>query len=102
MAKTNPVLKISSGYHPSSSVLVQTSPRIRSHSAAGGRMGGEVWLEQITYYVQFDSARNACAHQWNSTTDVTERKRFDEKLSLAGKTAEMADRAKWSFCRRKP
>jgi CheY-like chemotaxis protein len=30
-------------------------------------------------------------------TDVTERKRFDEELSLAWKSAEMADRAKSSF-----
>jgi CheY-like chemotaxis protein len=31
------------------------------------------------------------------TTDVTERKRFDEELSLAWETAEKADRAKSSF-----
>src|SRR6266446_769445 len=31
------------------------------------------------------------------TTDVTERKRFEDELSLAWKTAELADRAKSSF-----
>jgi PAS domain S-box-containing protein len=57
--------------------------------------GGEVWLEQIAV-VQFDSAgRLVRIH--GLATDVTERKRFDEKLSLAWKTAEMADRAKSRF-----
>ena len=57
--------------------------------------GGEVWLEQIAI-VQFDSAGKPTRIN-GLTTDVTERKRFDEKLSLAWKTAEMADRAKSSF-----
>jgi len=57
--------------------------------------GGEVWLEQIAS-VQFDSAGKAIRIN-GLTTDVTERKRFDEELSLAWQTAERADRAKSSF-----
>ncbi len=57
--------------------------------------GGEVWLEQIAI-VQFDFAGKPTRIN-GLTTDVTERKRFDEELSLAWKTAEMADRAKSSF-----
>ncbi|HEX3117199.1 MAG TPA: ATP-binding protein [Bradyrhizobium sp.] len=57
--------------------------------------GGEVWLEQIAI-VQFDSAGKP-ARINGLTTDVTKRKRFDEELSRAWKTAEMADRAKSSF-----
>jgi PAS domain S-box-containing protein len=57
--------------------------------------GGEVWLEQIAI-VQFDSAGRP-ARINGLTTDVTQRKRFDEELSRAWKTAEMADRAKSSF-----
>ena len=57
--------------------------------------GGEVWLEQIAI-VQFDSAGKPTRIN-GLIMDVTERKRFDEELSLARKTAEMADRAKSSF-----
>src|SRR5712672_2608805 len=57
--------------------------------------GGEVWLEQIAI-VQFDSAGKPTRIS-GLTTDVTERKRFDDELLLARKTAEMADRAKSSF-----
>ena len=57
--------------------------------------GGEVWLEQIAI-VQFDSAGTPTRIN-GLTTDVTERKRFEEELSLAWKSAEMADRAKSSF-----
>ena len=57
--------------------------------------GGEVWLEKIAI-VQFDSAGKP-ARVNGLMTDVTERKRFDEELSLAWKTAETADRAKSSF-----
>jgi PAS domain S-box-containing protein len=57
--------------------------------------GGEVWLEKIAI-VQFDSAGKP-ARVNGLMTDVTERKRLDEELSLAWKTAEMADRAKSSF-----
>ena len=55
----------------------------------------EVWLEKIAI-VQFDSAGKP-ARVNGLMTDVTERKRLDEELSLAWKTAEMADRAKSSF-----
>jgi PAS domain S-box-containing protein len=57
--------------------------------------GSEVWLEQIAI-VQFDSA-GKLARINGLTTDVTERKRFDEELSLARKKAEVADRAKSIF-----
>jgi PAS domain S-box-containing protein len=57
--------------------------------------GGEVWLEKIAI-VQFDSAGKP-ARVNGLMTDVTERKRLDGELSLARKTAEMADRAKSSF-----
>jgi PAS domain S-box-containing protein len=57
--------------------------------------GGEVWLEQIAI-VQFDSAGKPTRIN-GLTMDVTERKRFDEELSLAWKTAEMANHAKSGF-----
>jgi len=57
--------------------------------------GVEVWLEQVAI-VQFDSAGKP-ARINGLTADVTERKRLDEELSLARKTAETADRAKSSF-----
>jgi PAS domain S-box-containing protein len=57
--------------------------------------GGEVWLEQIAT-AQFDSAGKPTRIN-GLTTDVTERKRFDEELSLAWKAAEMADRTKSGF-----
>src|SRR5438270_4987014 len=57
--------------------------------------GGEVWLEQIAI-VQFDSAGKPTRIN-GLMTDVTERKRFDEQLSVAWKSAELADRAKSSF-----
>jgi PAS domain S-box-containing protein len=57
--------------------------------------GCEVWLEQIVI-ARFGSSGKPTRIS-GLTTDVTERKRFDEELSLAWKTAEMADRAKSSF-----
>jgi PAS domain S-box-containing protein len=57
--------------------------------------GGEVWLELIAI-VQFDSAGKRVRIN-GLTADVTERKRLDEELLLARKTAEMANRAKSSF-----
>ena len=57
--------------------------------------GGEVWLEQIAA-VKFGSGGTP-AHISGLTTDVTARKHFDEELSLAWKSAELADRAKSSF-----
>jgi PAS domain S-box-containing protein len=57
--------------------------------------GGEVWLENIAI-VQFDSAGKA-THIHGLMADVTERKRLDEQLSLAWKTAELANHAKSSF-----
>ena len=57
--------------------------------------GGEVWLEQIAI-VHFDSAGKP-ARINGLTADVTERKRFEEELSVAWKSADLADRAKSSF-----
>ena len=57
--------------------------------------GAEVWLEKIAI-VRFDS-EGTITHINGLTTDVTVRKRFDEELSLARKSAEMADRAKSGF-----
>jgi PAS domain S-box-containing protein len=57
--------------------------------------GGDVWLEQIAI-VQFGSARTPTRIN-GLATDVTVRKRFEEELSLAWKSAKMADRAKSSF-----
>jgi PAS domain S-box-containing protein len=57
--------------------------------------GGEVWLEQVAN-VQLGSAGKP-ARIGGLTTDVTERKRFEEQLSFAWKTAEMANHAKSSF-----
>ena len=57
--------------------------------------GGEVWLEQVAS-VQFGSAGKPTRIS-GLTTDVTERRRLDEELSLAWKTADGADRAKSSF-----
>ena len=57
--------------------------------------GGQVWLERVAI-VQFDSSGKP-ARINGLMTDVTERKRFDEELSHARKTAELADRAKSSF-----
>ena len=57
--------------------------------------GGEVWLEQVAI-VQFDAAGKPTRIN-GLMTDVTERKRFEEELSLAWTSAEMANRAKSSF-----
>jgi PAS domain S-box-containing protein len=58
--------------------------------------GGEiVWLEQIAI-VRFGSG-GMPTHISGLATDVTARKRFEEELSRAWKSAEMADRAKSSF-----
>jgi PAS domain S-box-containing protein len=56
---------------------------------------GEVWLEQIAV-TQFDSAGKPTRIH-GLTTDITERKRFEEEISRARKSAELADRAKSSF-----
>lgn len=58
--------------------------------------GGEiVWLEQIAI-VRFGSG-GMPTHISGLARDVTARKRFEEELSRAWKSAEMADRAKSSF-----
>ena len=57
--------------------------------------GGEVWLERVAI-AQFDPAGKPTRIS-GLMTDMTERKRFDEELSLAWKTAEAADRAKSIF-----
>ena len=57
--------------------------------------GGEVWLERVAI-AQFDTVGKP-TRITGLMTDVTERKRFDEELSLAWKSAETANRAKSSF-----
>src|SRR5262249_20352247 len=56
---------------------------------------GEVWLEQIAV-AQFNSAGKPVRIH-GLTTDITERKRFEQEISRARKSAELADRAKSSF-----
>ena len=57
--------------------------------------GDQVWLEQIGI-TKFDSAGKPKRID-GLRTDVTERKRSEEEISLARKSAELADRAKSSF-----
>ena len=62
--------------------------------------GGEVWLEQIAV-VQFDPAGRP-AYINGLTADITERKRFEDELSRAWKSAELARSRKIELsCRRK-
>ena len=56
---------------------------------------GEVWLEQIAT-AQFDSSGMPMRLR-GLTTDITERKRFEEQVSRAQKLAERADHAKSIF-----
>ena len=71
----------------------------RSHSVTfrflrpDGR--GDVWLEQVA--VKHFDAAGAPIRITGLTTDVTERRRFQEEISRAWKTAALADRAKSSF-----
>jgi PAS domain S-box-containing protein len=56
---------------------------------------GDVWLEQIAV-TQFDQAGKA-RRIHGLTTDITSRKRFEQEVSEARKSAELADHAKSSF-----
>jgi PAS domain S-box-containing protein len=56
---------------------------------------GEVWLEQVAI-TQFNSVGKPTRIH-GLTTDITERKRFEQEISRARKLAEVADRAKSSF-----
>ena len=56
---------------------------------------GEVWLEQVAV-THFDSKGKPTRIN-GLTSDVTERKRFEEEVSRAWRSAELADRAKSSF-----
>src|SRR5258708_16110300 len=55
----------------------------------------EVWLEQIAS-AEFDSAGQLKRVQ-GLTTDITERKRSQQEISRAQKSAELANQAKSSF-----
>lgn len=75
------------------------NPGNPSHSATfrylRPQSGTEVWLEQIAI-TEFDHAgRPTRVH--GLTTDITERKRFEQEISRSQKSAELADRAKSSF-----
>jgi PAS domain S-box-containing protein len=59
------------------------------------RGDSEVWLEQVAT-AQFDSEGLPLRIR-GLTTDITERKRFEEEISRAQKVAERADRAKSIF-----
>ncbi|WP_456802178.1 ATP-binding protein [Bradyrhizobium sp. USDA 4474] len=56
---------------------------------------GEVWLEQIAV-AQFNAA-GKLAHIHGLAADITARKRSEQEISFARKSAELADRAKSSF-----
>jgi PAS domain S-box-containing protein len=60
-----------------------------------GDSGSEVWLEQVAT-AQFDSEGSPVRIR-GLTTDITERKRFEEEISRAQKLAERADHAKSIF-----
>jgi signal transduction histidine kinase/CheY-like chemotaxis protein len=57
--------------------------------------GDEVWLEQIAV-TEFDTCGKP-KRVHGLTADITERKRFEEDIARAQKSAERADRAKSSF-----
>jgi len=97
-----------------SEMLGQVHPDDRTHVTAGidginpnnpsysvtfryrrGDSDSEVWLEQVAT-AQFDS-QGLPVRIRGLTTDITERKRFEEDISRAQKLAERADRAKSIF-----
>lgn len=55
----------------------------------------ELWLEQIAT-AEFDPTGRLMRMR-GLTTDITERKRFEQEISRAQRTAELADRAKSAF-----
>jgi signal transduction histidine kinase/ActR/RegA family two-component response regulator len=56
---------------------------------------GELWLEQVAT-VEFDSTGCRVGVR-GLTTDITARKRFEQEISRAQRSAELADRAKSAF-----
>jgi signal transduction histidine kinase/CheY-like chemotaxis protein len=56
---------------------------------------GELWLEQVAT-VEFDATGRRTSVR-GLTTDITARKRFEQEISRAQRSAELADRAKSAF-----
>lgn len=83
------VLECLSRARPDAALHAVTFRYLRPDSA------GEVWLEQVAVS-QFNSAGKP-ARVHGLTTDVTARKRFEQEISKAQKSAELANRAKSSF-----
>ena len=79
--------------------LARAGPGAASHAVTFRYLrpdgNGEVWLEQVAV-TQFDPAGKP-ARVHGLTTDVTVRKRSEQEISKARKSAELADRAKSSF-----
>ena len=94
--------EIASQVHPDdlphlSASVFGVHPDDPSYSATFRFLGpdGELWLEQVAT-AEFTST-GQLARIRGLTTDITERKRFEQEISRAQKSAELADRAKSAF-----
>jgi signal transduction histidine kinase/ActR/RegA family two-component response regulator len=94
--------EIASRVHPDdlphlSACVFGVHPDNPSYSATFRFLGpdGELWLEQVAT-AEFGST-GQLARIRGLTTDITERKRFEQEISRAQRSAELADRAKSAF-----